>query len=102
MSARRSPRRCRRPTLSKATRLARPARASRWRRCDGMARGLEGGGDLRGTRFVAGLLQPASALAEIVGIGTFSDRLLPPASKAASDCRPAACVAGLAWSRYAE
>src|SRR6266478_2899319 len=56
---------------------------------------------VEGDTFVAGLLQPASALAEIVGIGTFSDRLLPPASKAASDCRPAACVAGLAWSRYA-
>src|SRR5216684_7397859 len=43
MSARRSPRRCRRPASSKATRLARSARASRWRRCDGTDRGIEGG-----------------------------------------------------------
>src|SRR6266851_7275175 len=53
MSARRSPRRCRRPASSKATRLARSARASRWRRCDAMDRGIEGSDDLRGTRFVA-------------------------------------------------
>src|SRR5450631_338316 len=44
MFARRSPRRCRRPALSKATRLVQSARASRWRRCDGMDRGIEGGG----------------------------------------------------------
>src|SRR3984893_6301406 len=73
MSARRSPRRCRRPALSKATRLARSARASRWRRCDGMDRGIEGsGGDLRGTRFVAACLNRLPRGPELSGSALLS------------------------------
>ena len=47
MSARRSPRRCRRPASLKATPLVRSARASPSRRCDDMGRGTESGTNFR-------------------------------------------------------